>query len=113
VEMGIRTGRYSGVYLLPGLVVLALTAVGMFMVKNKVQELNRRLTNISARVVSEKEGIHVLQAELAFLNNPKRVKALSDKHLNLKAPKSSQILQPEDLPSYLKSLEAPMPDVGG
>jgi cell division protein FtsL len=105
-----RNDYLSGIYFIPTLIVLAIAVVGMLMVKNKVQDLNRKLNIVNAKIIAEKEGIHVLQAELAFLSNPKRIKSLSDKHLEFKAPQSSQVLQLKDLGAYITSMSTPSTD---
>lgn len=83
-----RILRYSVV---PYIIVLILSVSFLFTIKYKVQNLSKELRVLNAEIISEKQNIHVLKAEFTYLSNPKRIKSLSDAHLNLKPVKSSQI----------------------
>lgn len=78
---------------IPGLIILAICAVFLFTIKYKVQILNKELNNINSQILTEKENIHVLQAEYAYLTSHKRIQKLADQHLNLQTPKPHQIIE--------------------
>ena len=77
---------------IPGLIVLTIAASFLFVIKHKVQNLTRDLKQINSQILLEKENIHVLNAELAYLTNPKRIKKLAGEKLNLQIPKPDQIV---------------------
>lgn len=66
-----------------GMALLALSVFALFQVKYKVQNLNRDLAEIQRQTMSDKQAIHVLNAEWAYLNRPARLKQLADRYLNL------------------------------
>jgi cell division protein FtsL len=86
---------------IPGLIVLAISASFLFIIKHKVQNLDRNLKQINAQILMEKENIHVLNAELAYLTNPKRIKKLANEKLHLQIPKAEQIVSLEELPQLI------------
>lgn len=86
---------------IPGLIVLTIAASFLFVIKHEVQSLNRNLKQINSQILLEKENIHVLNAELAYLANPKRIKKLVGEKLNLQIPKAGQIVSLDDLPGLI------------
>jgi cell division protein FtsL len=61
--------------------LLGLMIVGLFAIKHNVQNLNRDLSEINRELSANQSSIHVLNAEWAYLNEPARIKKLSDKYL--------------------------------
>lgn len=86
---------------IPGLIVLTIAASFLFAIKHNVQNLTRDLKQVNSQILLEKENIHVLKAELAYLTNPKRVKKLVTEKLNLQIPKADQIVSFDDLPKLI------------
>lgn len=80
------------------LVLLLLTAsiFSLFQIKFKVQELHREALELKKELEHEKTSIHVLKAEWAYLNDPKRLIYLSEKFLDLAQIKPQQLLPTED-----------------
>ena len=77
--------------------ILALTLLsscvfGLFQVKFKVQQLHREALELKTQLAHEKDSIHVLKAEWAYLNQPDRLHRLSKKFLDLTEVKSDQVL---------------------
>lgn len=64
-------------------VMLVVTVAGLFHVKYKVQNLKKDLIEINRQLATNKEAIHVLEAEWSYLNEPMRIKRLSDAYLHL------------------------------
>lgn len=88
---------------MPGMLLLALSIAFLFLIKHKVQELSRDLRSVNAKILSERESIHVLRAEYAFLTNPKRLKKLTENSLSLQAPKKDQVLEQSNIKTYLSN----------
>ena len=97
----------------PGLIVLTIAASFLFVIKHKVQNLNRDVKQINSQILLEKENIHVLNAELAYLTNPKRIKKLVGEKLNLQIPKAEQIVSLDDLPRLILQKQTALLNKGG
>ncbi len=76
-----------------GILALALSTISLFAVKHRVQELNRQLHMVNRGIISEKENIHVLKAEYAYLTQPQVIQKLATKHLVLQPTQPQQILK--------------------
>jgi hypothetical protein len=71
---------------------LAIVAgTGLFLVKHEVQDLEDRLAALDDKIAKDRETIHVLRAEWAYLTQPDRLSRLAGRHLNLKPPAAGQI----------------------
>ena len=64
----------------------------LFQIKFKVQQLNREVVELKQQLDREKNLIHVLKAEWAYLNQPERLQRLTEKFLDLVEMKPEQIL---------------------
>lgn len=74
------------------LMVLSFFIFALFQVKFKVQELHREAAELKRELQHEKDSIHVLKAEWAYLNQPERLYHLSQKFLDLKEVKPDQLV---------------------
>ena len=74
------------------LLLFCFCVFGLFQVKFKVQNLHREMAELKKQLEHEKNSIHVLKAEWAYLNQPERLQRLSEKFLNLTEVKSDQIM---------------------
>lgn len=80
-------GRSSIVWL-----ALALVAGGvLFHTAYRVQSLGRELRTVNRQIVEQREAIHVLKAEWAFLNEPSRLERLAQQHTGLKPMTPDQV----------------------
>ncbi len=93
--------RYLRVYFLPGMLVLAIAIAFLFFVKNRVQELSRNIKIVNAKILAERESMHMLKAEYSYFTNPRRLKKLTDKNLNLRTPTNDQIMDVRKIEAYL------------
>src|SRR3546814_2857999 len=85
--------------------VLAITAVyAMFHVTFKVDEVTAELHGLNRQVAKEREAIHVLGAEWAYLSNPARIEELAANLLPWLQPVGAPQIQP------LEALPARLPD---
>jgi Predicted secreted (periplasmic) protein len=73
--------------------------VGLFFVKHEVKEQEARLAELNQEIQSNQEAIHVLKAEWSYLNDPARLRALSEKFLSMKVMGPAQIASLETLPA--------------
>lgn len=90
--------------------LLAVVAgVAMFLVKYEVQSLEEDLRQVNRAIRTDRQQIHVLQAEWAYLNQPDRLRAMAEKHLNLKPLDPTQVISMSALPPRPR----PENDAGG
>jgi len=59
------------------------TAVGLFSVKYRVQDLEETLDRTNHRIVESQKATHMLRVEWAHLNEAERIERLAQKHLKL------------------------------
>lgn len=64
-------------------ILAAALSVILFGVKYQVQDLEGELTSIERGILNEERAIHVLHAEWAHLNDPKRLRVLAERYLGL------------------------------
>jgi len=56
---------------------------GLFLVKYRVQGLEDQLQGLNKNIATDRQAIHVLKAEWSHLNDPKRLKKLAGRHLDM------------------------------
>ncbi len=78
--------------------LFAAMATGMFVIKNKVIALENNLEQINAKIREDQNALHVLKAEWAYLNDPARIRNLSEKHLHMKPLRGEQIISFSAIP---------------
>ncbi|MFZ4541044.1 MAG: cell division protein FtsL [Rickettsiales bacterium] len=85
--------------ILINMVCFVVLAIGVYLVKYSVQGVQRDVTVLKADLAREKESLHLLNAEWAYLNRPDRLRRLADRHLDLVPLDSRQIDQVSVLPA--------------
>lgn len=71
---------------------------GLFHLKHEVQALDEELARLNRQILAEHQTIHVLKAEWSYFNQPQRLEALAQRHLDLTPMKPQQIGRLADLP---------------
>lgn len=84
-------------------VVAVATAVGLFTVKYKVQDLEESIDRTNQKIIESQQATHILRVEWAHLNESERIEALAQKHLKLESASIKQVvrldqLKPESVP---------------
>lgn len=69
----------------------AALSMGLYLVKYTVQDVQRDVAAVRHDLAQEKESLHLLSAEWAYLNRPDRLRQLADRHLDLAPLDSRQI----------------------
>lgn len=77
---------------LPFILVFAVIATGMFVIKNRVVSLEGDLERVNARIKSDQEALLVLNAEWSHLNDPSRIRALSARHAGMKPLSGNRVI---------------------
>lgn len=73
--------------------------IGLFFIKHEVKEQEARLAELNHEIQSNQEAMHVLKAEWSYLNDPARLRTLSEKHLSMKVMGPKQIASLDTLPA--------------
>ncbi|MBO7243742.1 MAG: hypothetical protein J6V53_00475 [Alphaproteobacteria bacterium] len=87
------------------LLVAVLSGVGLFTLKYQVKEKETELKRIHANILKTKRDLHMLEAEWAHLNDPKRLKAIVTNQTDWKVIKAEQLVRVDDLPIKLEEPE--------
>lgn len=91
------------------MVCIAVLAIGLYLVKYTVQDVQRNVTSLKTQLANEKESLHLLNAEWAYLNRPDRLRQLADRHLDLVPIDSRQIDKVSVLPAAVFESKASTP----
>lgn len=83
-----------------------LVGFGMFVMKNKVQDLEIELARINRNIEDDVKTIHILKAEWSHLNNPSRLRTLAMKHISLNPVRAEQIINYSALPFEYEATES-------
>jgi cell division protein FtsL len=85
-----------------------VVGISLFMLKYQVIALEDRLHAAHTQIEKDKSAIRVLQAEWTYLNDPGRLRRLSEQHLGFAAPSANQVATMAQLP--YRSGEVPAPE---
>lgn len=94
-------------------ILTVAAGVGIFVVKYQVQELESQLAAKHRDIERDRATIRVLEAEWAYLNDPGRLRRLSEQHLGFAAPSPKAVLTIDRLPLRAGATavaEVPPPD---
>jgi len=80
------------------LIVVTAVAVGLYHVKYEVKRLEAELDRVNREIREEREALHVLEAEWSYLNRPRRLARLAEKHLDMRPLQPEQIVRVAQLP---------------
>jgi hypothetical protein len=72
-------------------IILGVIAFVLFEVEYRVDSLRSQFNEVNRELVADRQEIHVLRAEWSYLNQPERLKKLSQKYLALETARPRQI----------------------
>lgn len=87
--------------------------IGLFFVKHEVKEAEARLSSLNQEIGRNVEEIHVLKAEWSYLNDPARLRQLSEKHLGMKPMGPTQMASLEGTPRNAPIMAGVLPPAAG
>ena len=73
------------------------TAVGLFTVKYKVQDLEEKIDRTNQKIIESQQATHILRVEWAHLNEAERIEKLASKHLKLEPASIKQVVRLDSL----------------
>lgn len=78
-------------------VAAVATAIGLFAVKYKVQDLEEKIDRTNQKIVESQQATHILRVEWAHLNEAERIEQLAIKHLKLEPASIKQVVRLDSL----------------
>ncbi|MCA3264363.1 MAG: hypothetical protein ING44_20660 [Telmatospirillum sp.] len=78
--------------------IAGVMGYGLYQLKHEVMSLESELGRLNRQIVREQENIHVLRAEWAYTNQPQRLQALAQRHLDLAPMNPRQFGRLDNLP---------------
>ena len=78
-------------------VAAVATAIGLFTVKYKVQDLEERIDRTNQKIIESQQATHILRVEWAHLNEAERVERLAAKYLLLEPASVNQVIRLDSL----------------
>jgi cell division protein FtsL len=86
------------------------TAMGLFSVKYRVQDLEEKIDRTNQKIVESQQATHILQIEWDYLNEAERIERLAQKHLKLEQASIKQVVRLDSLsPSTATASTASVP----
>ena len=84
-------------------VAAVATAIGLFTIKYRVQDLEDKIDRTNQKIIESQQATHILRVEWAHLNEAERIERLAQKHLKLEPAGIKQVvrldtLKPESVP---------------
>ena len=87
--------------------IAGVMGYGLYQLKHEVMSLENELGRVNRQIVREQENIHVLRAEWAYTNQPQRLQALAQRHLDLVPMSPRQFGRLDALPAPAAASAAP------
>ncbi len=78
--------------------VLGIAAIGVYELKYEVAELEADAVRLAAELAKERQALHVLATDWAYLNRPEYLSELVEEHLDLVPLDADRIVAVQDLP---------------
>jgi cell division protein FtsL len=73
------------------------TAVGLFGVKYKVQDLEEKIDRTNQKIIEAQKATHILRVEWAHLNEAERIQRLAEKYIKLEPASIKQVVRFDSL----------------
>lgn len=87
--------------------------IGLYFVKTRAAQAKSQVRKLEHTVAQEQASVRMLKAEIAHLENPQRLRELSDKHLNLQPVEAERTLTLEQAAEQLPKKPVSTPDESG
>ena len=74
-------------------VAAVATAVGLFTVKYRVQDLEEKIDRTNQKIIESQQATHILKIEWAHLNEAERIERLAKQHLKMEPSTIQQVIR--------------------
>ena len=91
-------------------VAAVATAIGLFSVKYKVQDLEEKIDRTNQKIIESQQATHILKIEWAYLNEAERIERLAQKYLKLEQASISQVARLDTLKPDSGAVTSAKPD---
>ena len=91
-------------------VVAVATAIGLFSVKYRVQDLEEQIDRTNQKIIESQQATHILKIEWAHLNEAERIERLAQKYLSLQQASIGQVARLDTLKSDSGAVASAKPD---
>ncbi len=91
--MEVKMSRINRISVYFFIALFIVTIYGLFTIKSKVIILKSELLEVQKQIKLEKDSVHVLKAEMAYLASPERLSKLNSNYLNLQGTTTKQLVQ--------------------
>ena len=95
VPSHIRAARRMTAFIL--FVIGVSLTVGLYYVKTRAQSAKKEVRRLEQLISQEEASLRVLKAEIAYLENPARLKELSGQHLHLEPIDIDNVISVSDI----------------
>jgi cell division protein FtsL len=92
-------------------VAAVATAVGLFSVKYKVQDLEEKIDRTNQKIIESQQATHILKIEWAYLNEAERIERLAQKYLKLQQASIGQVARLDTLKSESGAVASANPSI--
>jgi len=92
-------------------VAAVATAVGLFTVKYKVQDLEEKIDRTNQKIIESQQATHILKIEWAYLNEAERIERLAQKYLKLQQASIGQVARLDTLKSESGTVASANPSI--
>lgn len=75
----------------------------IYHIKHQVLDLEQKMHGVNRQIIHANETIHILKAEWGYLNQPKRLQGLNNKHLQLRSIAHYQVASYQTFPTLIAS----------
>lgn len=79
-------------------ITLGVAAVGVYELKYDVAQLEADAARLAGELAKERQALHVLATDWAYLNRPEYLAELAEEHLDLVPMDADRIVAAHDLP---------------
>lgn len=80
------------------ILLAAVLSLALFTIKYQVQDLEQEFAELNRSITTDRQSIHVLEAEWSHLNDLPRLRGLADRYLDLEPVQPEQFAALADLP---------------
>lgn len=90
------------------LIFMTFAIFGLYQVKYEVRGVKTHVQKLEAKLNKERNSLHVLKAEWAYLNRPERLQHLSQKYFTMVPLSGTQLVDVKTLPPAITLHDSPI-----
>ncbi|HHL42016.1 MAG TPA: hypothetical protein ENJ42_00215 [Hellea balneolensis] len=111
--MIVREPRNNRLGFIGLLAVGIVSVVVLFLIKASALSAQKRVLELKRQIAQEKHAVQLMRAEIAYLERPERLRALSLEYTDLKPAQAGQIMVLSELDAVLEKRKVEKEENGG